>query len=648
MEGKIVSDRYGADTDITGRVVSGHVIRQAFVAKGFLKSVLVSLATFRRKNTCLLDFEIVDKFNQKIASKTVNTKNVLDNRYHEVKFNVDLEVGRQYEFRIHTVNGTFNNSVCGKWGRQRHGSGHFYIGSRRVLGELSCVFQFVVPWVNELRRAGEDVKLDANLLQTFLKTDNRKLSIIILNKDQPDMLQECIARIIKHTKYEPYEIVIGDTGSTDPRTLEFYEHLPPRCKVVRGLEYHFGKNNNELVQQYTDGFFLLFMNNDIYLDEDSITKAIRYLMCYKIGSVGIRLVKKHGTIDHDGQLLFQHHEVCVPDHVNVNRVANQTPDDNAFVDGNTGAFMMTRRDLWESIGGFDERYDDIYQDCDYMLELGKRGFRNFCVRKTKALHLVSATRGKMASTHNKTDIELYRDKWEEAGRAISVRNSKHSVMAFVTCVNKDRMYMNMLSSLPVEILPCIELLPVRNNDNYFTVTEALNLGHELVEADHIVYCHQDVMYGDNWYMDMCHALAGLGSRLGVVGFEGLGHQGDPRGRKLISTRHTIEVQTVDEFCFIVRGEADLWFNEDQKFHYYAVDLCLQAIENGLYNYVVGTTIDHLSGGAKNILAHPQAFKKEAECFWKRWHKRFPKVYTTTTNFTPSGIMYLICADALNN
>lgn len=644
---KLSEDRFGDDGNITGMIVAGICVRQAFVAHGKLKAVLISFATFRRKNSCLVDVAIYDKFNNRIVSKTLQGKKIQDNRYHRVAFDVDLEPGRQYELRISSQNGTFHNSITGKWGGQRHPTSFLFVGARRVLGELSCVFQYersLDEQIELMAREGRTVTFNFGLLESFLKAKHRKLSIVILNKDQPDMLEDCLERIQQHVLYDDYEVVIGDTGSTDPRTFEVYKKMPPNFRVVEGLDFHFGKNNNELVRAWTTGYYLLFMNNDILLDEDSVTKALEPLMCYTVGTTGIRLVKEHGLIDHDGQLLYQHGAVCVPDHFNVNREVAKTPAEDAFVQGNTAAFMLTRRDIFDAVGGFDEVYDDIYQDCDYMMKVSQLGFRHYCVRSTSARHLVSATRGKMTSTHNKTDIEKYREKWE--GCNVPAQAALRPAYSFVTCCNNPSLYLGMIASLPMEIFDAIEFSPVQNRGNYFTVTQALNLSMKLSIGDYLVCCHQDVVFGPGWYENLTKNLMQLGDGIGVVGFEGVGVQGDPHSWKHVN--ESINVQTVDELCFVLRREYKLRFDEGLRFHYYGVDICLEALSRGLQNFVVGASIAHLSGGADNIKSDPESFKREAEYLWRKWCGNFKTVFTTTTNFSQAeGIRYLICSDLLN-
>jgi len=52
-----------------------------------------------------------------------------------------------------------------------------------------------------------------------------------------------------------------------------------------------------------------------------------------------------------------------------------------------GAFLMVRRDAWEELGGFDERFHPLwFEDVDFLLRLRERGYRVRWVPGVTALH----------------------------------------------------------------------------------------------------------------------------------------------------------------------------------------------------------------------------------------------------------------------
>jgi GT2 family glycosyltransferase len=60
--------------------------------------------------------------------------------------------------------------------------------------------------------------------------------------------------------------------------------------------------------------------------------------------------------------------------------------------GNTGAFMMIRKDLFDSIGGFNENYSSCFEDMELNLESIVKGKYNLNVGDSVLYHYESLTR----------------------------------------------------------------------------------------------------------------------------------------------------------------------------------------------------------------------------------------------------------------
>jgi hypothetical protein len=303
-------------------------------------------------------------------------------------------------------------------------------------------------------------------------------------------------------------------------------------------------------------------------------------------------------------------------------------NEDVVTQGVTAACMLTRKSLFLEVGGFDERYEDVYQDCDYCLALAEKGLSCFTVRRFGATHVGSATRGQTTSDTKsvKRDREKYLHKWKQ-----SSFNPPNPMFSLVTCCNNPDLYYGMMESLPERTSEDVELIPVANFDNPLTVTEALNLGAKFAHGRYIVYCHQDILFSQGWFVNMMTALGRIPTNVevGIIGFEGVDDKGIPHTCNVLHVQRPCRIQTLDELCLIT-PRRDLKFDERFKFHYYGADICLQALEAGHQNYLVGVPVKHLSGGKENIMNDPEAFKAEAYTFGGKWSDR--KVWTTTTNF----------------
>ena len=108
------------------------------------------------------------------------------------------------------------------------------------------------PYLNasNLTRINEIKKHEPKTFGTSVRP--KGLSVIILNLDKPEYIIPLVHQLLDQAKVffdnsHQFEIIIGDTGTTDLEVLKLY-HLES-IKVVKGLHYHFSKNNNQLLSK---------------------------------------------------------------------------------------------------------------------------------------------------------------------------------------------------------------------------------------------------------------------------------------------------------------------------------------------------------------------------------------------------------------
>ena len=632
-------------TELTGPIIDGRGIRQSFVAVGEnLNTVSILFSTYKRQNPGAFYVEVLDLSGNVLAADSIESCKLQDNRYQSFSLPCELRLGVRYELKIRTIHGRSGMSPTLHYTKTKR-EGYLFLGARVARHcELTCRFDYdrVVSELEVQEAVERESKppdaCNPDLIRDFLSNRNSMVSIVIPNKDGFEHISRCVQSIIDHTAC-PYEVIIGDTGSKDEKVLGLYEELPGNFRVVSGLEYHFSRLNNELAKE-AEGGHLLFLNNDVSFDCDIVSAMLRYSLCFGVGAVGLRLTKPHGTIDHDGQVLWSGAKAVVPDHVNVNHRPQNVARDDCVTQGVTAACMMTRKAIFDRLGGFSEDFEDVYQDCDYCMRLVEKGFNCLTVRSLSAMHVGSATRGPTTSQRASVtrDRARYLERWERRFKA-----PQRPLFSLITCANDPDLYDGMVKSLPEDVRSLVEWLPVRNHGNVFSVTQALNKGKIAARGRHLVYCHQDIRFSKNWFKDIQAALTHLPDDTGIIGFEGIRRGGTPYSCRNIKIGRPQEVQTLDELCLIT-SRRSLQFDERFLFHYYGADICLQSLHDGFRNFLVGAVVNHLSGGSENVLKDTEGFKLEAQNFRMKWSD---DVWTTTTKFLDGEIVYMICADVLN-
>ncbi len=225
-----------------------------------------------------------------------------------------------------------------------------------------------------------------------------KVSIIIPNKDNVDLLSACIHSILEKTTFENYEILIMDTGSKDRSTFEFYDQITQNSHVSLHLyphRFNFQKVNN-YGAKLASGGLLLFLNNDTeVINPEWLGELAAWAERPGIGVVGTKLLYPDGNIQHAGIVMGveghgSHIFEKLPEH---HYGPFGSPDWYRNYKAVTGACMMIPKTVFNELGGFDENYEIGYGDIDICLRAGEAGYRVVYTPFAELVHHEGGTRG---------------------------------------------------------------------------------------------------------------------------------------------------------------------------------------------------------------------------------------------------------------
>lgn len=243
------------------------------------------------------------------------------------------------------------------------------------------------------------------------------LSVVVLNLDRPDLivpLVECAPAFAEEfgRRGLGFELLIGDTGSSDPAVLTLLEAPPAAVRCIPDLTYHFSRTNNEVADGRIQFDTLLLLNNDVLLRSPEPVLAMRdhLLGDPETGIVGAVLDFPDGRLQHAGiDLVRTGPLVGLPIHVGaglprVHRVGDSWPAIAA-----TGAALMIRTDVWQLLGGLDESYTRECQDVDLCLRAHRLGRRTRIVDVGRLVHEENGTRPK--GEEDWADRRLFLRRW---------------------------------------------------------------------------------------------------------------------------------------------------------------------------------------------------------------------------------------------
>ena len=237
------------------------------------------------------------------------------------------------------------------------------------------------------------------------------VSIVIPNRNAAAVLTQCVGGLLNHTRYQPLELIIVDNESTDATVLDLYRTIE---RQQRGRMVPFtGRFNFSAAcnagAAAAKGDLLLFLNNDIeILEPDWLEELVRWALLPEIGIVGPKLLYPDGSIQHAGVVFG----IGLVAHI-FSRAAEGTatvfgsPDCYRNYLAVTGACQMMRRQVFDELGGFDERLRLSFSDVVLCMEAWKAGYRVVYTPYARLLHHESYTRKREDSAKDMERLAQY-------------------------------------------------------------------------------------------------------------------------------------------------------------------------------------------------------------------------------------------------
>lgn len=262
--------------------------------------------------------------------------------------------------------------------------------------------------INSIRRHLERSGLPAEVRKTgytgiyrvSYHLKNRPLiSIVILNKDHKEDLEQCLNSVFENTTYEAYEILIGENNSETEEIFEFYRRLQSEHDNVHvhywNGEFNYSAINNLLIKKCR-GEYIVLLNNDIeVISPDWLENMLGFCQRQDVGAVGVKLYYPDNTVQHAGVILGLE---GIAGHVLTGAGRNESGCMNRLITNQeislvTAACLMVRKDYYEQVGGMDEQLKVAFNDVDFCIKLREHGLKNIFTPYTEMYHYESKSRG---------------------------------------------------------------------------------------------------------------------------------------------------------------------------------------------------------------------------------------------------------------
>jgi GT2 family glycosyltransferase len=194
------------------------------------------------------------------------------------------------------------------------------------------------------------------------------LSIIVINFNTPQITLDCLKSIYAFTSIDFEIIIVDNFPKTDYKPL-FLQQYPKIIYLRSDENIGFGRANN-LGMKNAKGDFLLLLNSDTLITDDSITACVNILKESKdnIGILGCKLLNADGSYQPSFYPFIKHNflSYCISNNPILYKLFNIK---SSFSERNTmcvvgdisGAFMLLKKNVYETTLGFDP---DFFLYCE--------------------------------------------------------------------------------------------------------------------------------------------------------------------------------------------------------------------------------------------------------------------------------------------
>jgi GT2 family glycosyltransferase len=235
------------------------------------------------------------------------------------------------------------------------------------------------------------------------------LDIVIVNWNAGDKLVECLDSI-RHsagdTSYRLAGCIVVDNASTDGSVDRIRDMQLP-LQLLTNTE---NKGFSAACNQGADcgsSEYILFLNPDVRLFSDSLSKSISFMEANdnrQIGILGIQMIDQAGTI-HRNVARFPTPRSLIYQMLGLDRLwPRRFPPhfmgdwdhlDSRIVDQVPGAFFLIRRSVFQMLHGFDERFFMYFEDLDLAYRARLAGWPSYYLASVRAFHHGGGTTGQI-------------------------------------------------------------------------------------------------------------------------------------------------------------------------------------------------------------------------------------------------------------
>lgn len=232
-------------------------------------------------------------------------------------------------------------------------------------------------------------------------------TVSIVNWNTRQELADCLQSILEQRKSADLEVFVVDNGSSDGSAEMVASEFSESVELIANSENRgFGAAHNQAIARCS-GRYVFVLNPDCrILQPDLLRKMIDYMDKHRdIGMMGPRIVNPDGSLQFSARRfppmfagLFRHTVLgkLFPNNRFVKGYLMTNVDHSRIMDVDwlSGSALMVRRETFEEIGLFDERFFMYCEDVDWCKRAHDAGWRVLYYPEVELSHRIGAASDK--------------------------------------------------------------------------------------------------------------------------------------------------------------------------------------------------------------------------------------------------------------
>ena len=218
------------------------------------------------------------------------------------------------------------------------------------------------------------------------------VSVILLTRNTCWQTREAIESVISSSNGLSKEIHVVDNGSTDETSSSLPAAFPELHYIRMERNVGFARGVN-LAAREAKGDFLLLLNSDARLEPDALRLAVDWMRLNPgCGIAGAQLFRADGR----KQNSIANFPSLATELLNKFLLRALWPKqfpgkeqeyrEAVAVESVIGAFFLVRREVWEKLGGMDERFFFFLEETDFCLRARQAGFSTMHLPRVRVWH----------------------------------------------------------------------------------------------------------------------------------------------------------------------------------------------------------------------------------------------------------------------